>query len=113
MLYRPDEGTVRHLGTSGLLVGVESDESYTEESMVLAEGDVVLLYTDGLVEARSPDGIQFGADRLAASLVRHSHLAPDDLLEAILEEVRAFGEGQQASDDRTAVVLKVSDRAGR
>lgn len=109
LLLRPGEGAVRPLGTSGLLVGVECDESYTEESIILSDGDVVLLYTDGLIEARSPDGSQYGADRLGRALVRHAARSPEDLLDAILDEVHAFGEGRQAADDRTVVVLKVSD----
>ncbi|MCK9894992.1 SpoIIE family protein phosphatase [Frankia sp. AgB32] len=75
----------------------------------LEPGDVLIAYTDGLVEARDRAGRQFGVHRLVAEILRDPGRTPVALLDGAFEAVRRHAPGQQA-DDRTAIVLARTDR---
>jgi len=72
----------------------------------LQPGDHVLFYTDGVIEARSEDGIEYGLDRLADALRRAvaAGLPPTGVVNAVLQAARAYQHGH-LQDDATAVVL--------
>ena len=109
LLYRPTESACRLLDADGILTGVVPGAVYSDEVVTLKEGDTVLLYTDGLVEASSPRGEMFGMDRLARALEDAHGLAAGALIEHLFTEVRAFSGERSQLDDMTAVVLKVTD----
>ncbi|HEX2108586.1 MAG TPA: PAS domain S-box protein, partial [Rubrobacteraceae bacterium] len=66
-LLRTD-GSIYRVGKPGRAIGVFDDANLTEQEVSLAPGDALILYTDGVVEARSPDGLFFGEERLMALL---------------------------------------------
>lgn len=113
ILYRPSEGGCRTLDAEGLLAGVIDDVPYPDEVVDLLPGDVVLLYTDGLVEAKGRDGEMFGIDRLARSLEENSERPAGPLLSRIFEDVYSFSGHRNQADDMTAVVLKVTEPGSR
>ncbi|MBD0338468.1 MAG: SpoIIE family protein phosphatase [Thermoleophilia bacterium] len=98
------DGTVRPLAAHGLALGIEPDQEYEEATAVLPLGAAVVLYTDGVVEVRR-GGELFGLDRLEAVLSGRKELAAGDLAGAVLEECRAFGNGELL-DDCALVVIK-------
>jgi sigma-B regulation protein RsbU (phosphoserine phosphatase) len=107
-LKRCDDGTLMQLDASrGLPLGISPDETYREATLRLVPGDQVVLYTDGITEAASPDGELFGTERLDAVLENCSVTA-SDLLREVLAAVEAFTHGRPATDDRTVLVAKVS-----
>jgi sigma-B regulation protein RsbU (phosphoserine phosphatase) len=61
-------GELHELGSSGLIVGILPDASYEPRQMTLSPGDLLLMYTDGVTEARSPDDEEFGTERLRSLL---------------------------------------------
>jgi sigma-B regulation protein RsbU (phosphoserine phosphatase) len=71
----------------------------------LQSSDVLLIYTDGVTEATSPDGDEFGEVRLSEALRRHRALAAAPLFQVLLETVQKFSPGERG-DDMTAVVAK-------
>jgi serine phosphatase RsbU (regulator of sigma subunit) len=77
-----------------------------EQVVRLAPGDVFALYSDGLVEARSAAGEEYGYDRLADALCRHRALGAQALLDALLDDQRAFAGDAPYDDDLTLVVLR-------
>ncbi len=79
------------------------------EPVDLETGDVVLLTTDGITEARSPDGILFGLQR-AIDLVRiYQSGSAFDIVNNLLHAVRAFTQFSPQENDITAVIIKVND----
>jgi PAS domain S-box-containing protein len=76
-------------------------------ALTLAPGDLVLLLTDGITEAFSPDGRLFGMGRVLSSVRAHQGRSAAGIVAALFDEVHAFSQGPQA-DDMTAVVIKVS-----
>jgi sigma-B regulation protein RsbU (phosphoserine phosphatase) len=105
-LIRSD-GTSEALSAGGLILGVDPDAAYEEVRVDMNAGDRLILYTDGITEALRCDGEQFGEERLLA-LVRG--LPPRMPSEAIVREiigaVERFADADEASDDRTLLVVR-------
>jgi serine phosphatase RsbU (regulator of sigma subunit) len=97
-------GGVRGLGTPGLVLGVDGGQRYEEMRAELPPGASLVLYTDGVVEARS-NGELYGVDRLDALLARRRDLSARALAEAVTEEARSFA-GGELSDDLAVVVIR-------
>jgi sigma-B regulation protein RsbU (phosphoserine phosphatase) len=106
-LLRTD-GSIYKVGEPGRVIGVFDDVNLTEQEVSLAPGDALILYTDGVIEARSPDGLFFGEERLKTIL--HSSVALDasTIASRIEEAVLNFQE-QTLRDDVAVMVLRVCD----
>lgn len=101
------DGQFVALDGDGLIVGILDDVVYEEQSITLQPGDVVVHYTDGVVEARSLEGEQFGEGRLQELLARNGDLGPGALADRIYEAVREHSRGIAQQDDITLLILKV------
>ncbi len=99
-------GRVRTLGVSGLPLGIEPDQEYPSERVELEPGSVVVLYTDGVLEARR-DGELYGEERLDRLLAERHDLPAQELASAILEDCRRYS-GGDLSDDCAIVCLKLA-----
>jgi PAS domain S-box-containing protein len=96
------------IGQPGRAIGVFDDANLTEQEARLAPGDALVLYTDGVVEARSPDGLFFGEERLMALLRSSVALDASTIASRIEDAVLNFQE-QSPRDDIAILVLRVSD----
>jgi serine phosphatase RsbU (regulator of sigma subunit) len=102
-LVRAD-GTVVELAASGLALGIAAGQEYPEALDRLDPGSAVVLFTDGVIEARR-DGDLYGHDRLDRFLSEHRRLPADELAAAVVEDARAFS-GGGLDDDSAVVVVK-------
>ena len=102
-LVGPD-GEVRVVGSAGLALGIEPGQSYDEERAELPVGGALVLYTDGVLEARR-EGEIYGEDRLDALLATRAELAAASLAGAVVDDCRAFA-GGDLSDDCAVVVIR-------
>jgi sigma-B regulation protein RsbU (phosphoserine phosphatase) len=100
---------------SGLPLGVYPDCRYEDHTVKLSPGDTVLLYSDGLTEARGRNDELYGDARLCARLDEVAHLPVERVLEAVRQDVDRFLNGLDLSDDMTIVVARFCppDRAVR
>jgi serine phosphatase RsbU (regulator of sigma subunit) len=98
------DGTVSELALAGLALGIEPGQTYRESRSTLAPGDAVVLFTDGVVEARRGPEL-YGSERLHAFLAAHHDRPPQELAEALVQDCRRFGGGELA-DDCAVVVLR-------
>jgi sigma-B regulation protein RsbU (phosphoserine phosphatase) len=96
----------RLLETGGTLLGIVDGLTFAEESVPLAPGDLLVLYTDGISEAMNIRQEQFGDDRLAALVRDCRSLSASAAKDRILAAVEAHQAGQPAADDITLVVVK-------
>jgi len=90
-------------------LGVREENTYTLQKFDLHAGDMVVLHSDGLVEAENAAGELFGDERIS-QIVQEAGKAgtdPETLLAHLFDEVERFAEGRPAEDDRTCVVLRV------
>jgi serine phosphatase RsbU (regulator of sigma subunit) len=104
-MLAPD-GTVSEVTARGLALGIESGQEYEVKQEVLEPGSSVVLYTDGVIEARR-DGTLYGEARLDKVLSQHRKLGPQELAEAILADCRSFSGGELA-DDCAVVCLRLA-----
>ncbi|HEX2742186.1 MAG TPA: SpoIIE family protein phosphatase, partial [Rubrobacter sp.] len=102
------DGTVEEVGCPGKVLGVFADAELTDTSLRLMAGETLVLYTDGVTEARSPDGDFFGEDRLRHLLHSCSGCDAETIARRIKSVVLAFQEGYPR-DDLAVLVLRVMD----
>jgi serine phosphatase RsbU (regulator of sigma subunit) len=74
--------------------------------VLLEAGDRLVLFTDGITEAESPDGDEFGDDRLVETIVRFRSANPDGLLRTLFDEVTGFA-GRHLRDDATVMAAAI------
>jgi serine phosphatase RsbU (regulator of sigma subunit) len=101
------DGSIYKIGQPGRVLGVFDDANLTEQEAHLASGDALVLYTDGVVEARSPEGIYFGEERLMTILRSSVALEASTIASRIEGAVLNFQE-QNPRDDIAILVLRVS-----
>lgn len=100
----------RAVGEGGVPSGLLDSQQYEQSTVQLAQGDAVLLATDGLHETVNRDGQEFGFARLVDLCAEQGCRSTDQLLDYIFERIDRFAERKQR-DDITAVVLKLSPRS--
>jgi serine phosphatase RsbU (regulator of sigma subunit) len=100
------DGTVTGLDARGIVLGVDVGQRFEEVRATLAPGATVVLYTDGVVEARR-DGELYGQERLDELLAERAALPPGQLARAVLDDCRAFARGELADDCAVVVVRRV------
>jgi len=107
LLLKTGSGEVVPLDADGLLTGVLPDFDFIEESVEVEPGDILFLYTDGIVEALDREREMFGMARLEAELRAASSLSAEKIIERVFAGVRRFSGGVAQSDDMTAIALKI------
>jgi sigma-B regulation protein RsbU (phosphoserine phosphatase) len=100
-------GTPESLEGGGPPVGILSRSQYRSRHVLLHDGDVLVAYTDGLVEALNPQQEEFGEERLS-DIVRSSHsLSAAEICNRIATRLQAFVAESPQWDDITLVIMKV------
>lgn len=100
------EGGVTTLASTGVPIGLVPSPAWREAEVVLERGASLVLFTDGMTEASSPDDEEFGNERFQALASSLAGRPPAGVIEALLEGVTAFEGGTRPSDDKTLVVLR-------
>jgi sigma-B regulation protein RsbU (phosphoserine phosphatase) len=98
------DGSVETLGEPGSLLGVFPDPTLLDVATSLRAGDAIVLYTDGITDARVGEQ-QFGVDRLRDTLASAASGSPDDIVERVMDTVVAFT-SNDLSDDIALVVVR-------
>ncbi|MCC7144086.1 MAG: SpoIIE family protein phosphatase [Candidatus Eisenbacteria bacterium] len=98
-------GEVERLDQSGLLLGIRAEESYRNARVALRPGDLLLLYTDGVIE-RGGSETQFDEEDLVAFAAGHHHLSGEDLIALVFERLTQTT-APAHNDDTTLLVLRV------
>jgi sigma-B regulation protein RsbU (phosphoserine phosphatase) len=102
-----DQGSApRRLSTGGIVLGAIGEYPFQEESVTLAPGDLLVVYSDGIAEAMNAKGEFFGEDRIADAIAKHRELPAAELMEKVLGTVRRFVGKHPQSDDMTILILK-------
>ena len=99
--------SAQQLSIGGAILGVFPSWHYEDATIRLHPGDRLLLFTDGITEAASPDGEEFGEAKLAALAKAHSSLSASQLNATVLAQVSHFC-GGHFQDDATLVVIAVN-----
>ncbi|MEP6571018.1 MAG: SpoIIE family protein phosphatase, partial [Acidobacteriota bacterium] len=104
-------GTVEQLASGGLPLGIKGDAEYREGRTTLQLGDVLVIYSDGVTEAASPAGEEFGPTRLYEVVSRNVDASAAGIRDRIESALTKFSQGTQAADDITLVIVKRQSEA--
>lgn len=97
--------TLERLESTCVVLGLFRDWDCVIDERSLRPGDTLAVYTDGITESFNAAGEEFGEDRLVDALRRHRHLPAQDIISAVVDEVRRFSVEEQ-HDDITLTVAK-------
>lgn len=104
-------GTVEELKATGVPLGLLPAAPFQAGEAFLHPGDLLVLYTDGIVEAADPEGEEYGLDRLKQVCLRHRAEPGADLAAALEHDLEEFARGIPFADDRTLVLARRSPRS--
>ena len=110
LFYQAKQDRVDLLTTQegGLLGLIEDGGGFGQDRVSVSRGDIILLYTDGIVEARNAQGDEFGSQRLESALLRCKDLSAQEITQGIREEVLSFSGKTPQHDDLTIITLKIN-----
>ncbi len=103
--------TVTTLDATGPLLGVFDDAGFEQERFTMSPGDALVLYTDGIPEARDDEGAMFGEERLQALVAQEGGRTAQQVVDEIMKAVRQH-QRRRLTDDVTLVVLKAGAPTG-
>lgn len=95
------------LDVGGTVLGLFPDATFEEDTVMMVEGDALVAYTDGVLEARNPAGLEFGEHNILSAVRSHSRTA-DTMLNGALRALRAWCDGTPFDDDATLLVARVT-----
>ncbi|MFC2083898.1 SpoIIE family protein phosphatase, partial [Bacteroidota bacterium] len=104
--WESDSQTLNWLRPTGPAIGLVHNSEYENRSLQLKKGDLLLLFTDGLIESRNSSIEEFGTERLSNFVKTHHKESADVLMRSLIEEVKSFS-GEKLFDDMTILMLKV------
>jgi sigma-B regulation protein RsbU (phosphoserine phosphatase) len=96
------------LQPTGAAIGLIEEGEYEEETVELHDGDLLVMYTDGVTEAVNPQNEAFGRERLTAAIKRVHRDTPKDMVREIREVLETFGGGKPLDDDATVMVCRIT-----
>ena len=109
VIYRPVGGKAKLLEADGVPVGVLTDSLVEDHQLVFKAGDLLVVCTDGLNEARDQDGALFGRERLlnlVDDLADQTNQTSEIIAQKLMAAVNEFADGQPQADDQTLIVMK-------
>ncbi|MBU6428172.1 MAG: SpoIIE family protein phosphatase [Cyanobacteria bacterium REEB65] len=108
-LMRRADGSILQLKTEDALLGAATRTAYQERRVALDPGDTLVLYSDGVVEARSPSRDRFGFERLVELIRSHCEPSPGELLATITDRLAKWQQGiEDKTEDQTILVLQAT-----
>ena len=93
--------------SDGIPLGVDPAHTWVNVEIPMVTGDILVLYTDGVTEARAPDGEHFGPERLKA-LIETSEPEPRTILTTLKSALMQHRQGTVPKDDQTIVVIQIN-----
>lgn len=104
--YRRRQSTFEELPATGYPLGINHEASFLPAAITVAPGDLLLVGTDGLWEARNPVGEQFGTGRVRQILASHIDKPAAHIYQRLMEHVERFTGSAHQEDDMTLMVIK-------
>jgi phosphoserine phosphatase RsbU/P len=96
----------RRLEKGGMVLGLFEQAGFEQETIALSPGDVIVAFSDGVTEALNEAGEEYMDDRLLACIDRYKAKPPQDILAAVMADVRAFAGEAMPNDDVTIVMVR-------
>lgn len=94
------------IDTPGLPIGVEPNENYAKKIFTPSDGDLLILYTDGIIDVRNESGKAYSLNRLKSVITQSSSLSSGQITDAVFQDIRKFRGKAKPVDDQTILILK-------
>ena len=108
MIFDPVTDTFSDLnGSNNLALGVFEDTEFMEAQQEIAAGQIIVIATDGIWEARNQKGEMFSKDRIHKIIRRNATKTASDIQNAVLDSLKRFQKDVKLEDDMTLVVIKI------
>lgn len=111
MLVREGGRRIERLSEGGPVLGLLPHAHYSAAFVNINDGDKLIAYSDGIIEAFNEHQEEFGEDRLAETIAVGSDEEPETLCEQIVKQVTAFASSETPQDDRTLIIVKFARSA--
>ena len=110
IFYDPDTDAFEELGGTGMALGVEKNWNVKAHTITaLQNGHIIFLSTDGIWEARNPQGEMFGKEPIYDIIRNNSSLSANEILNAMTASLKSFQQGAKIEDDITLVIVKICE----
>ncbi len=103
------QGKIHVIESTGLPLGLFGDAEYEESTLTMQPGDVIVFFSDGILDARTPDGESFGRKRLEEIVTQSCAGSAEEVVNTIFDATCEYCHDLAPFDDKTVVVLKVLD----
>lgn len=103
------DGSFELLKGKGAPLGVVPHTNYQGGEIQLEPGDILVFYTDGAIEEKSPDGEEYGLDRFIDFIIARRGETSQNIVESVYENIRSFSKSEEQYDDFTVMVLKFAE----
>jgi sigma-B regulation protein RsbU (phosphoserine phosphatase) len=108
IIYDPVKDVFKDLnGTGNLALGIMEDANFKEAARDIVPGQIIVIATDGIWEARNPKGEMFGKDRLHKIIRQNTSATAKEIQNNVFESIRRFQKDARLEDDMTLVVIKI------
>jgi phosphoserine phosphatase RsbU/P len=101
------DGIIENLDSKGVLLGIYKNDEFEEKEVQLVSKDKLILYTDGILEARNKANDTFGLDRFKDFLHKNMNKSIQEIKTLLFEEIIKFSGTTEASDDQTLVIIEI------
>jgi len=102
------DGRVQHLDQGGTVVGLFEDAAFTQVTLPVLPGTILVAFSDGVTESVNAYGEEFGMRRLEEEVLLHRDLGADQLLRSLLAAVESWSGASEQMDDVTIVVARMN-----
>lgn len=109
ILHRKKDNSIEFLDTEGFFIGIQEElnQYYEEKETQLYPGDKIYLYTDGIIETRSPDQVEFGEKKLIQFIIDNHELSRTEFLEKLKYTLQDFSQKKHFTDDLTMLIIEL------
>lgn len=108
LIYRKKTNQIELLDTEGLPIGIEKTTRYSQKRIKVMSGDIITMYTDGIIEAMNPKGEQYSSERFQRLLLNNVDKSAKELVDLIKADLQVFVGNADQHDDQTLILMKVN-----
>lgn len=102
-----NDNTIEELSTKGIALGVSTEVDFETRSIALKKGDLILTYTNGIINIKNIENETFGRQRLKEFLIKNVNLSIKEIGDKLVDEIKNFSQGVKSSDDITILAFKI------
>ncbi len=106
-IYSAETKTIKKVSAPSEPIGVEKTTEYADNEAVVKSGDIIIMYTDGLVETVNESGVPYTAGKLTQLIAENSNLSGKEIANLVKSDIKKFSGSAHQHDDQTLLVIKI------